>query len=161
MAHVPPQTKAQMKLMGLVLVPISFIVALWLPAAIQFYFVISTILAIGQNYLFRNAFFRRIANLPPLKPTPAAVPVASQPGPGAAASNVIAARVVEEPKAGSINSAITNIKQTIHDAKGGMGNYAESQQKKKGEKDLMSWEEKRAEEDRRKILSAMKKRNDK
>lgn len=161
MANVPAQTKAQMKLMACVLTPISALVAMWLPAGLQFYFVVSTVLAIAQNVLFRNAIFRRMTGLPPLPSTPTSTTHISgalyQP-PTPRDSNTIPVKAVEEnaPKEGAFAAGMASIKQTIHNAKGGMGNHVEASKKEQSEKDLKAWEKRRAEEDRKKFWAELK-----
>ncbi|KAH6692465.1 mitochondrial export translocase Oxa1 [Plectosphaerella plurivora] len=166
MANVPAQTQAQMKLMAYILTPISALVAMWLPAGLQFYFVISTLLAVAQNVLFRNSVFRRLTGLPTLK---SAVPPTSTPhisgalyqAPTRRDPNTIPVKAVEEsaPKENVFSSGMTSIKQTIHNAKGGMGDHLETSKKEQSEKDMKAWEEKRAEEDRRRYGSRKAKNN--
>lgn len=161
MANVPAQTKAQMKLMAYILTPISTLVALWLPAGLQFYFVISSILALFQNILFRNAVFRRMTGLPTLA---SSVPQSTNHISGALYQaptrrdpNTIPVRAVDESasKQSVFTTGMASLKQTIHNAKGGLGDHVETSQKQQAEKDMKAWEKRRAEEDRKKFLNEM------
>lgn len=57
-----------MKSMGLVLVPISFFATAWLPAALQWYFLVSAIGQYFQASIFHLPAFRRWVGLPELIP---------------------------------------------------------------------------------------------
>lgn len=63
-----PQQARMMKSMGLVLVPVSIFATAWLPAALQWYFLVSAIGQYFQASIFHLPAFRRWVGLPELVP---------------------------------------------------------------------------------------------
>ncbi|KAM0328608.1 hypothetical protein ACHAQA_005018 [Verticillium albo-atrum] len=163
----PLQQQAQMKLMMYIFVPISLIVTIWLPSAVQFYFLCSTLVGWLQNLLFQNPAFRRATGLPVLvKPVaPASTSHISgamfYPPTKRTASNdanTIDVTAVEEKPKGVFGSAVADLKQTVHGAKGGMGSFVDQARKEQAEKSSKTWDEKRAEEDKRRFRAELRRR---
>ncbi|KAL2754831.1 hypothetical protein ACRALDRAFT_2042690 [Sodiomyces alcalophilus JCM 7366] len=155
--YAPPQTQAQMKLMAFVLVPLSAVLTSWLPAAVQWYFITTTTLGYGQNVIFQNPAFRRLAGLPPLVLNHGAVhgnPFAST---ATATTSTATATTAAPPKeSGNVfKDALTQVRQTVHAAKGRSGNYIEDAKKEQQTKNLQAWNEKRAEEQRRRFKAEL------
>lgn len=126
--------------------PISVLVTLYLPAAVQWYFFMSGVIGVVQNWAFTNPSFRREMNLPVVTP------------PRPNFSNTIPTTFsYEAPRSGSaqdgtikgvLSSAQNALKQTIHDAKGGAGSFMEAAQKKQEAQDAKRYEKRRAEMER-------------
>jgi YidC/Oxa1 family membrane protein insertase len=55
-----------MKGLAYILTPISFLITLWMPACLQFFFVVSALLQYLQSWLWRQPWLRSWANLGPL-----------------------------------------------------------------------------------------------
>ncbi|EGO60972.1 mitochondrial export translocase Oxa1 [Neurospora tetrasperma FGSC 2508] len=66
--YMAPQQARMMKSMGLVLVPVSIFATAWLPAALQWYFLVSAIGQYFQASIFHLPAFRRWVGLPELVP---------------------------------------------------------------------------------------------
>ncbi|CRK43912.1 hypothetical protein BN1723_005897 [Verticillium longisporum] len=163
----PVQQQAQMKLMMYIFVPLSLIFTIWLPAAVQFYFLCSTLVGWGQNLLFQNPAFRRATGLPELvRPVlPASTSRISgamfyppTKRTGSTDANTIDVTAVEEKPKNVFSGAVADLKQTVHGAKGGMGSFVDQARQEQAEKSNKSWEEKRAEEDKRRFKSDLKRR---
>ncbi|CRK43913.1 hypothetical protein BN1723_005898 [Verticillium longisporum] len=163
----PVQQQAQMKLMMYIFVPLSLIFTIWLPAAVQFYFLCSTLVGWGQNLLFQNPAFRRATGLPELvRPVlPASTSRISgamfyppTKRTGSTDANTIDVTAVEEKPKNVFSGAVADLKQTVHGAKGGMGSFVDQARQEQAEKSNKSWEEKRAEEDKRRFKADLKRR---
>ncbi|ROT39038.1 hypothetical protein SODALDRAFT_350294 [Sodiomyces alkalinus F11] len=161
----PPQTQAQMKLMAFILVPMSAVLTSWLPAAVQWYFLTTTTLGYGQNVIFQNPAFRRLAGLPPLvlnrgavHGNPFATSATAIPTTATTATTATTTAAAEpQSKEGGnvLKDALAQVRQTVHAAKGRSGNYIEEAKKEQEKKNLESWNEKRAEEQRRKFKAEL------
>ncbi|KAK3951761.1 60Kd inner membrane protein-domain-containing protein [Pseudoneurospora amorphoporcata] len=66
--YMAPQQARMMKSMGIVMVPISILATAWLPAALQWYFLVSAIGQYFQASIFHLPAFRRWVGLPDLVP---------------------------------------------------------------------------------------------
>ncbi|KAK1538893.1 YidC/Oxa1 family membrane protein insertase, partial [Colletotrichum costaricense] len=161
-----PQAKAQQKLMMYILGPLSVIFTSYLPAGVQFYFFITGLIGVAQNWLFSKAAFRSLFNLTPIAtPGPA---IGTTAGPTRIASgptrlNYQAPRATPAPAtpaadAGSIKGIVDNLKQTVHNAKGGAGNHLEAGRKREAEKAAKKYAEQRGEQERQKFWSETRKK---
>ncbi|KAK1992538.1 hypothetical protein LX36DRAFT_555119, partial [Colletotrichum falcatum] len=59
---------------------------------------------------------------------------------------------------GSVSGVIDSLKQTVHAAKGGAGNYVEAARAKEEAKQAKKYDEKRGEQERQKFWSDMRKK---
>lgn len=177
MKNVPAQSQAQMKLLMYIMAPLTFFVSLWLPAVVQWYFIMSGIIGYGQNALFLNPAFRRTAGLPPLpnkqkqqQPLPESTKHISgamyYPPTRHGSSNTIPTTatttggesVKEGQDEGAVKGTMSKLRQTLYDAKGGMGNYVDAAKKEQADKNDKAWNDKRAEEDRRRLKADLKRK---
>ncbi|OHE97747.1 YidC/Oxa1 family membrane protein insertase [Colletotrichum orchidophilum] len=155
-----PQAKAQQKLMMYILGPLSVIFTSYLPAGVQFYFFITGIIGVAQNWLFSKASFRTLFGLTPIGPGPAAAPITTTATNSSAPTRLTyqAPRSTPEPTtpaadSGSIKGIVDNFKQTVHNAKGGAGNHLEAGRKREAEKAAKKYAEQRGEQERQKFWS--------
>lgn len=168
--------------MAYVLTPLSLVATSWLPAAVQWYFITTTTLGYGQNVIFQNPAFRRLAGLPPLvlnhgavhgnpfanSPTttttsassssPSPLSSSSSSSPAAAAAASYAAPTARKESSNVFKDALSQVRQTVHAAKGRSGDYVEAAKKEQEAKNLQAWNEKRAEEQRRKFKAELKRK---
>ncbi|KAF6829501.1 YidC/Oxa1 family membrane protein insertase [Colletotrichum plurivorum] len=145
--YATPQAKAQQKLMMYILGPITLIFTMYLPAAVQWYFLVTGALGVGQNWLLNRPSFRRRMNMPIVAPAPAptlAGSVASYQAPRRGQHNVTASSASTAPAKSTFETAVEGLRQTMHSAKGGMGNYAEAEKEKKRAAALKEYEERRS-----------------
>ncbi|KAK1574637.1 60Kd inner membrane protein-domain-containing protein [Colletotrichum navitas] len=155
--YATPQAKAQQKLMMYILGPISVIFTAFLPAGVQWYFFVAGAVGVFQNWLFNMAGFRKFFGLMPLSaPAAATITTAAansgptyQPPRGAAKTSA---------QDGSISGIINSLKQTVHDAKGGAGNYMEANRAKDEAQHAKKYAERRGEQERQKFWSEMRKK---
>ncbi|KAI8169770.1 Mitochondrial inner membrane protein OXA1 [Colletotrichum sp. SAR 10_70] len=131
-ANASPQQKAQQKILMWVIGPISVVVTLYLPAAVQWYFFVSGLIGVVQNYTLTRPAIRRALGLPVVGPSggrrynggtisTTATYQAPSPRPGS--------------EDGSMRGVVSSIQQTIHKARGGAGDYLEAQEKKAAAKE--------------------------
>ncbi|GKT41215.1 LOW QUALITY PROTEIN: mitochondrial inner membrane protein OXA1 [Colletotrichum spaethianum] len=159
--YATPQAKAQQKLMMYILGPLSVIFTAYLPAGVQWYFFITGLVGVLQNWLFTKAGFRNFFGLMPLPSTPAPATTTAPPSrltyqaPRRAAASAPAETPAQD---GSISGVINSLKQTVHNAKGGAGNYMEANRSKEEAKQAKKYAEKRGEQERQKFWSEMRKK---
>ncbi|EFQ35609.1 YidC/Oxa1 family membrane protein insertase [Colletotrichum graminicola M1.001] len=160
--YATPQAKAQQKLMMYILGPISVIFTAYLPAGVQWYFFVAGAVGVFQNWLFNMAGFRKFFGLMPLStPTTATTTTAAaSSGLTYQAPRGAAAATPAETSAqdGSISGVINSLKQTVHDAKGGAGNYMEANRTKEEANYAKKYAERRGEQERQKFWSEMRKK---
>jgi YidC/Oxa1 family membrane protein insertase len=66
----PPESRAMMKTLAYVITPVSLIVTIYLPAGVQWFFLVSAILQYGQSWLWRQPWLRKWARLGPIPFSP-------------------------------------------------------------------------------------------
>ncbi|KAK2006219.1 YidC/Oxa1 family membrane protein insertase [Colletotrichum eremochloae] len=157
--YATPQAKAQQKLLMYILGPLSVIFTAYLPAGVQWYFFVAGAIGVVQNWLFTKPGFRNLFGLMPLPTAPAPATTAATVAPSGLAYQ--APRVAPAQTAaqdGSISGVINSLKQTVHDAKGGAGNYMEANRSKEEAKHAKKYAERRSEQERQKFWSEMRKK---
>ncbi|KAK1670980.1 60Kd inner membrane protein-domain-containing protein [Colletotrichum godetiae] len=165
--YATPQSRAQQKLMMYILGPLSVIFTSYLPAGVQFYFFITGIIGVAQNWLFTKSAFRNLFGLTPIV-APAATPISTTAAKTSISSGPTrlnyqaprAASASEAPAAdaGSVKGIMDNLKQTVHNAKGGAGNHVEAGRKREAEKAAKKYAEQRGEQERQKFWSDTRKK---
>ncbi|KAK1974503.1 60Kd inner membrane protein-domain-containing protein [Colletotrichum cereale] len=164
--YATPQARAQQKLMMYILGPLSVIFTAYLPAGVQWYFFVTGVIGVVQNWLFTKSGFRNFFGLMPLTsaPAPAAATTTALPSrltyqaPRAGPSASAPAPAATSAQDGSISGVINSLKQTVHNAKGGAGNYMEANRSKEEAKHAKKYAEKRGEQERQKFWSEMRKK---
>ncbi|KAK2042019.1 YidC/Oxa1 family membrane protein insertase [Colletotrichum somersetense] len=162
--YATPQAKAQQKLMMYILGPLSVLFTAYLPAGVQWYFFCAGAVGVFQNWLFNKPGFRNFFGLLPLPSAPAASAATAAPShltyqaPRAAAAAAAAPAAKASAQDGSIGGVINSLKQTVHDAKGGAGNYMEANRAKEEAKHAKKYDERRGEQERQKFWSEMRKK---
>ncbi|KAF9874947.1 hypothetical protein CkaCkLH20_07641 [Colletotrichum karsti] len=148
-ANATPQQKAQQRLMIWILGPLSGIVTLYLPAAVQVYFVVTGAIGIAQNYALKMPAVRRAVGLPPMvTPSPVAAPHLSSAISTTGSYQAPRGALSPDPSQdgsikGVIRSAKSAMQQTVHDAKGGAGSYVEAARKKQEALELAEYKKRR------------------
>ncbi|WYZ38268.1 hypothetical protein EsH8_III_000182 [Colletotrichum jinshuiense] len=162
--YATPQSKAQQKLMMYILGPLSVIFTAYLPAAVQWYFFITGAIGVVQNWLFTKAGFRNLFGLTPLPAAPTSTTTVAPPtrptyqAPRGGAATPAPAPAEGSQQDGSISGVIASLKQTVHNAKGGAGNYVESNRAREESKQAKKYAEKRGEQERQKFWSDMRRK---
>lgn len=149
-----------------ILGPLSVIFTSYLPAGVQFYFFITGLIGVAQNWLFSKAAFRSLFNLTPIAtpaPTIGTTATATRIASGPTRLNYQAPRstpaaAAPAADAGSIKGIVDNLKQTVHNAKGGAGNHLEAGRKREAEKAAKKYAEQRGEQERQKFWSETRKK---
>ncbi|KAK0635994.1 60Kd inner membrane protein-domain-containing protein [Bombardia bombarda] len=151
--HMAPAQQQTMKIVSMVMLPVSLMFTIYIPAGIQLYFFTTGALHTFQNWVFYQNWFRRIAGLPPLV-TPGS---RSGGGGGGARAQYQAPRVIdvkakvvpEEPK----KSLLSTVGGGMAAAKDKFTSYQERSTKEKSFKEAKAYEEKRALEEKEKLVA--------
>lgn len=146
-----------MKIMSLVVMPLSTVVALFLPSGLTWYFFLSSLLHTVQAFFMHQPWFRRLVGLRPLT-----APAPSSSGPmGWQAPRVVDARAPRVAQAQSVTSAparesmFGSIKSTLEDAKEKLNERSSKDAVDRALKAAREYEEKRALEEKEKILARL------
>lgn len=150
-----------LKTMSVVMLPISTVVSIFLPAGIQFYFFVSSVLHLVQSWVLHAPWFRRWAGLRPLNK--------STQVPGAV--NWQAPRVVDvhAPRVGGSHQQATaqsetmfgSFQSTIDMAKEKLNDYSDRSTLEKSQKSAKEYEAKRALEEKERYLARMNRKRTK
>ncbi|KAK4034232.1 60Kd inner membrane protein-domain-containing protein [Parachaetomium inaequale] len=152
--YMAAEQQKMMKMMSVVLMPITTGVALFMPAGLTIYFVISSFLHTAQQYLMHQPWFRRWVGLKPLTMPPAPGSMAWQ------APRVVDASAprVTQLQAGAAPRSETmfeSIRSTYADAKEKLNARADSGVTERAMKAAREYEEKRALEEKERILARL------
>ncbi|KAK3370564.1 outer membrane protein TOM13-domain-containing protein [Podospora didyma] len=132
-----------MKIVAMVILPISIVFTCNLPAGIQFYFLVTGALQCLQSSLFYMPRFRRLVGLPPIHKTIAPARIAG---------------AYQAPRAGGVSSTF---KGGMDAAKEKFANYTAKNEKKLEVKKAKEYEDRRALEEKEKFMArrAARRRN--
>jgi YidC/Oxa1 family membrane protein insertase len=145
---MPPQQAGVVKLMMYVVGPLGVWFTISLPAALQFYFLVTGIGASAQALVMQSNTWRRRFGLPPRKIT---APPGGSPVAGATGGATGAAAASGSTLAGSLNP-IDNFKKAFDQARGGRDEKLRNNQTKDSLERARKHEDKRASEDREAYL---------
>ncbi|KAL2140999.1 hypothetical protein VTI28DRAFT_2967 [Corynascus sepedonium] len=155
--YMAAQQRKMMKIMSLVVMPLSTVVALFLPSGLTWYFFLSSLLHTVQAFFMHQPWFRRLVGLRPLT-----APAPSSSGPmGWQAPRVVDARAPRIAQAQSVTSAparesmFGSIKSTLEDAKEKLNERSSKDAVDRALKAAREYEEKRALEEKEKILARL------
>ncbi|KAK4246708.1 60Kd inner membrane protein-domain-containing protein [Corynascus novoguineensis] len=155
--YMAAQQRKMMKIMSLVVMPLSTVVALFLPSGLTWYFFLSSLLHTVQAFFMHQPWFRRLVGLRPLT-----APAPSSSGPmGWQAPRVVDARAPRVAQAQSVASApapesmFGSIKSTLEDAKEKLNERSNKDAVDRALKAAREYEEKRALEEKEKILARL------
>ncbi|KAL2136216.1 hypothetical protein VTI74DRAFT_4846 [Chaetomium olivicolor] len=156
--YMPLQQQKTMKIMSLVMMPISIVFTLFLPSGIQFYFLVSSVLHWAQAWLTYQPWFRRMVGLKPLaKPNEQAVGQMSWQAPRVV--DVSAPRIagVQQPGPSTTGpeSMFSSLKSTIQDAREKLNERADRGSQERAHKAAREYDEKRALEERERIVARL------
>jgi len=143
-----------MKTMSFVIIPVGVLATLWIPAGLQFYFLLTASLQWLQSAAFYNPTLRRLLGLGPLH-LGGVDPSAPKPKPGtwqAPRTLETTAKVVEteEPKA---SSALAGLKETAAVAREKIGEYNQKSKKKSAASLARELEERRALQEQEELIA--------
>ena len=152
--YMAPEQQKMMKMMSVVLMPITTGVALFMPAGLTVYFVISSLLHTVQQYFMHQPWFRRWIGLKPLTMLPAPGSMAWQ-APRIVDANAPRVTQLQAGTAPRSESMFESIKSTYADAKEKLNARADTGVTERTMKAAREYEEKRALEEKEKILARL------
>ncbi|KAL2176490.1 60Kd inner membrane protein-domain-containing protein [Thermothelomyces heterothallicus CBS 202.75] len=160
--YMAAQQQKMMKIMSLVVMPISTVVALFLPSGLTWYFFLSSLLHTIQAYFMHQPWFRRLVGLRPLTaPGPPSRPTAAWQAPrvlDARAPRIAAAQHATPPPAPE--TMFASLKSTLADAKEKLNERANKDSAERSLRAAREYEERRALEEKEKIVARiLQKRN--
>ncbi|KAK4118780.1 TOM13-domain-containing protein [Parathielavia appendiculata] len=155
--YMAPQQQKIMKIMSLVVMPISTAVSLFFPAGLTWYFFVTSLLHTAQTWFLHQPWFRRLARLKPLSidlgPTggswqaPRVVDIS--------APRVTPIQRAATPRSESI---VGSIKSTLADAKEKLNERSDKASLERTHKAAREYEEKRALEEKERILARLERK---
>ncbi|KAL2191527.1 TOM13-domain-containing protein [Thermothelomyces heterothallicus CBS 203.75] len=153
--YMAAQQQKMMKIMSLVVMPISTVVALFLPSGLTWYFFLSSLLHTIQAYFMHQPWFRRLVGLRPLTaPGPPSRPTAAWQAPrvlDARAPRIAAAQHATPPPAPE--TMFASLKSTLADAKEKLNERANKDSAERSLRAAREYEERRALEEKEKIVA--------
>ncbi|KAK3366326.1 60Kd inner membrane protein-domain-containing protein [Lasiosphaeria ovina] len=151
--YMAPAQQKTMRIMGVVMLPLSLVFTLFLPSGIQFYFLCTGSLQFLQTWLFYQSWFRRWTGLGPLPSiTGPTEPIKMKPGQWQAPRTIDAtARAVgvapkKENFYESIKGSVGAVKEKFND-------YSANSDKKVDHKKSKEYQERRVLEEREKVAA--------
>ncbi|KAK3685254.1 60Kd inner membrane protein-domain-containing protein [Podospora appendiculata] len=152
--YMAPAQQKTMRIMGMVMLPLSLLFTAYIPSGAQLYFLIAGVGHTLQLFLFYSPWFRKLVGLGPLS----AATTASAPTPNNTwqAPRVIntTARVADNEPAKAQSNIITSTMGPVVDAaKEKLANYNNRGQKEKTFKAAQEYEAKRALEEKEKMAA--------
>jgi YidC/Oxa1 family membrane protein insertase len=149
------QQQKTMKIMSLVVLPITGVVSLFLPAGTTFYFFVSSSLHLAQTWLMHQPWFRRLLGLRPLQqavdpnqPSWQAPRVVDLSAPRVSPAAQAAAAATSE-------TMFTSLKSSLKDAKETFSERTDRNAKDRAQKAAQEYEEKRALEEKERLLARL------
>jgi YidC/Oxa1 family membrane protein insertase len=149
-----PEQQKMMKMMSVVLMPITTGVALFMPAGLTVYFVISSFLHTAQQWFMHQPWFRRWVGLKPLAMPPASGAMAWQ-APRVVDANAPRVTQLQAGAAPRSETMFESLKSTYADAKEKLNQRADSGVTERSMKAAREYEEKRALEEKERILARL------
>ncbi|KAJ4288294.1 hypothetical protein N0V88_007486 [Collariella sp. IMI 366227] len=160
--YMAPQQQKTMRMMALVVMPITTVVGLFLPAGVQFYFLITSLLHWAQAWLTHQGWFRRMVGLRPLaRATDAAPGQVSWQAPRVvdmSAPRIVGSKEKSAAKPAGSESIFSSIKSTLDDAKGKLSERVDRGSDERAQKAAREYDEKRALEERERTLARLQRR---
>ncbi|KAH6641185.1 60Kd inner membrane protein-domain-containing protein [Chaetomium tenue] len=155
--YMAPQQQQTMKTVALVVMPLSTAVSLFFPSGLALYFLLSSLLHTSQTYMMHQHWFRRMIGLPPLN-HPA----------GAGGMTWQAPRIVDmtaprvtpiRPSAPPASESVyASLQSSIASAREKLNQRSDNDAAKRAQKAAQQYEEKRALEEKEKIIGRLQKR---
>jgi YidC/Oxa1 family membrane protein insertase len=158
-----PQQQKTMRVMALVVMPISAIATSFLSSGITWYFLVSAALHTIQTWLMHQPWFRRIVRLPPLQAQAPAAPVSGGVWHAPRVINASAPRVhvstsAHSPAQPAHESLFDSLKKSIADTKKAMDERADRFEAERAIKTAQEYEEKRALEEKERLLARLERK---
>ncbi|KAK5656782.1 hypothetical protein OQA88_4330 [Cercophora sp. LCS_1] len=149
--YMAPDQAKTMKVMSVVLLPVTGVVTMFMPAGLQFYFVVSSLLQWLQSAAFYNPTFRGWMGLGPLTPPRPVLPQDQRPM--SAAARWQGPRVIETTAKPVSESPLETLKSTFEAAKQKVSDYQEKSDKRTTKTKTEDYEEKKRLEEEEHILA--------
>ncbi|KAK3359566.1 60Kd inner membrane protein-domain-containing protein [Lasiosphaeria hispida] len=163
--YMAPAQQKTMKVIGVFLIPLSFVFTMYLPSGLQLYFLVSGGLQWFQSAVFYNKWFRRIAGMQPLRLGGAGPSGVTAQG-AWQAPRVVDTTATTESDKNFVAPLYDTIKEGISTAKEKLDERAETGNKKSTLQAVKEYNERRALEDKedlvaRRRAALMKRKNNK
>ncbi|KAL2022351.1 hypothetical protein VTK56DRAFT_5418 [Thermocarpiscus australiensis] len=152
--YMSPQQQNMMKTFNLIMFPLSTVFTVFLPAGVQFYFLVTSALQLLQSYVLYQNSFRRWVGLRPLFKTAAESGDMSWQPPRVLDQH--APRVkTSQAAAPQSESMFASFRSTIDMAKAKFNDYSDKNDKDYAQKRAREYEEKRALEEKERIIARL------
>ena len=148
-----PAQQKTMKIVGLVITPVTLLVTTGLPAGLQFYFVITSALHYFQQSVFYNAMFRRLVGLNPIVKTGQAV------APTQTGAQWQAPRTIDTTAKTEKTTIFQDLKESKAAAAEKWTSFNKKHQTKDEQRKAEEYEERRALEEKQKELARRRRRH--
>ncbi|SPQ21445.1 3c189008-5d38-41cc-9fda-86b2cbdd8014 [Thermothielavioides terrestris] len=155
LAYMAQEQQKMLRIMSLVMLPLSVVVPLFLPAGATLFFFVSAVLHFVQQWTFHQPWFRRLVGLKPLVKTGGTGEMSWQ---APRVVDLSAPRVAGAPRPVAPSGSQTmyqSLKSTLDDAKQKFNERADRSALERAQKAAREYEEKRALEEKEKILARL------
>ncbi|KAK3941033.1 mitochondrial inner membrane protein OXA1 [Diplogelasinospora grovesii] len=156
--YMAPAQQKMMKMMGVVMLPLSLVVTIYLPSGLQFYFLMTGALQWLQSWIFYQGWFRSWVGLNPLNKTATGATAAISPSASTTAGSWQPPRTIQTTArpaeaAPEQESMFNSIRGGIEAAKEKLSNYNERGQRSKAVQAAREYEERRALEEKERLIA--------
>ncbi|KAL2268970.1 hypothetical protein VTJ83DRAFT_3816 [Remersonia thermophila] len=149
------QQQKMVRMMSLIVIPLSTVVAVFLPSGITWYFLVSAVLHTIQTWLMHQAWFRRLTGLRRLEvPAPKGAVEGTWQAPRVlnASAPRVGQAVYSAPRPAS-ESMFDSLKKSLNDAKKAMNERADRTEAERARKAAQEYEQKRSLEEKEQLLA--------
>jgi len=155
--YMAAQQQKMLRIMSLVIIPISTVVALFLPSGLTLYFFLSSILHTTQAWLTHQQWFRRMVGLRPLT-KPVETGDMSWQAPRVIDVSVPRVAGVQRAAAPTSETMFGSLKTTLADAREKLEERANKGAAERAGKAARDYDEKRALEEKEKLVARLQRR---
>lgn len=151
------QQQKMLRVMSLVIVPVSTVVALFLPSGLTLYFLLSAVLHTVQTWFIHQSWFRRMIGLKPLT-KPVETGDISWQAPRVIDTSAVRVAGGHQAPAPTRETLFGSLKTTIADAKEKLNERADKGAAERSAKAAREYDEKRALEEKEKLVARLQQR---
>ncbi|EAQ86262.1 hypothetical protein CHGG_07515 [Chaetomium globosum CBS 148.51] len=155
--YMAPQQQQTMKTMALVIMPLSTAVGLFLPSGLTLYFLLSSVLHTFQTYMMHQHWFRRMVGLRPLD-DPARAGAMTWQAPRIVDMTAPRVTPIRPSAPPASESVYASLQSSIASAREKLNQRSDNDAAKRAQKAAQQYEEKRALEEKEKIIGRLQKR---